>query len=506
MKAAPSHNSKALFSSTCFLCGSDRIAYKFINNGYPVCQCADCGLMFLNPRPEKLEKTGTDTTPFDKAAAFVYLRKLLDYGGFSKGRILNLSGTQYSISSRDFPGISFTDLSNPPGEGSFDACLFVDALQKTANPQETLSAAWDSLRDGGALLLVVPSLSSRVASAAANKWEGFAEGNNYFFDNKSIQSLLFKCGFGDTYLLPDYDYLHLESLRRHYREADGIGKKALSAFVSLAPAGIKNAALKLRHSEIIVLARKRHKRARPLLSIIMPVYNEAATFQQIFSAISAKKIDGIDKEIVIVESNSTDATRELVKARESDPEVRVVYEERPRGKGHAVRTGLKHATGDFFLIQDGDLEYDIGDYEQLLEPLLNYRYPFVLGSRHAKGWKMRHFEDQPMVSFVMNMGQSFFVTLLNLFCGTRMNDPFTMYKLFRRDCLTGLEFKANRFDFDWEIVIKFIRKGYIPLELPVNYNSRSFSEGKKVSFIKDPILWMIALLRFRFCRLYDRTF
>ena len=78
-----------------------------------------------------------------------------------------------------------------------------------------------------------------------------------------------------------------------------------------------------------------------------------------------------------------------------------------------------------------------------------------------------------------------------------------MYKVFRRDCLYGLSLKANRFDFDWELVIKLIRKGYVPLELPVSYHARSFDEGKKISFIKDPVFWIIALFRFRFCRLHE---
>jgi hypothetical protein len=102
----------------------------------------------------------------------------------------------------------------------------------------------------------------------------------------------------------------------------------------------------------------------------------------------------------------------------------------------------------------------------------------------------------------MNLGHLFFATLLNLSCGRWLRDPFTMYKVFRRDCLFNLTFRANRFDLDWELIIKFLRKGYKPLEIPVNYRSRSFKEGKKVSVLRDPPQWLWRLFRSRFERLY----
>ncbi|OGS07983.1 MAG: cell wall biosynthesis glycosyltransferase [Elusimicrobia bacterium RIFOXYA12_FULL_51_18] len=253
-----------------------------------------------------------------------------------------------------------------------------------------------------------------------------------------------------------------------------------------------------------VLARKARLNSRETVSIIVPVYNEKSTFPELIGALTAKELHGLNKEIIIVESNSTDGTREEVLKYKDTPGIKLVFEEKPLGKGHAVRAGLARATGDFIMIQDGDLEYDLNDYDELLEPLLKYRKAFVLGSRHSKGWKMRHFADQPVISLIMNFGQIFFATLLNIFCGQKLKDPFTMYKVFRKDCIYGLTFKANRFDFDWEIVIKLLRKGYRPLEIPVNYNSRSFNEGKKVSFFKDPLLWFWALIRFRFGPLYEK--
>jgi len=126
-----------------------------------------------------------------------------------------------------------------------------------------------------------------------------------------------------------------------------------------------------------------------------------------------------------------------------------------------------------------------------------------LGSRHKGNWKMREFEDRRMMSFIFNFGQVFFTWLINVTCNVRLNDPFTMYKVFHRECLYGLHLESNRFDLDWEIVIKFIRKGLVPLEIPVNYVSRSFGEGKKVKPILDPLLWIVALVKYRFGPLYD---
>jgi glycosyltransferase involved in cell wall biosynthesis len=176
----------------------------------------------------------------------------------------------------------------------------------------------------------------------------------------------------------------------------------------------------------------------------------------------------------------------------------LILEERPQGKGHAVRTGFQHATGDFILIQDADLEYDLEDYEALLEPLLTGHEAFVLGSRHGgRTWKIRHFEGNPISTLLFNVGHWFFCSLLNILYGLRLNDPFTMYKVFRQDCLYGLTFECNRFDFDYELLIKLVRKGYNPVEIPVNYNARSFEAGKKVSVTRDPWTWLRALIKYR---------
>jgi hypothetical protein len=169
-----------------------------------------------------------------------------------------------------------------------------------------------------------------------------------------------------------------------------------------------------------------------------------------------------------------------------------------------VRAGLRQASGDWILIQDADLEYDVEDYDALLRPLQRYQRAFVLGSRHAGHWGLRVLDDQPVLSALMNAGHLLFLAGFNVLYGQRLRDPFTMYKVFRRDCLHQLEFSANRFDFDFELVIKLVRKGYRPLEVPVTYRSRSFADGKKVSMWRDPLTWTWALFRYRLTPLYKK--
>jgi glycosyltransferase involved in cell wall biosynthesis len=235
------------------------------------------------------------------------------------------------------------------------------------------------------------------------------------------------------------------------------------------------------------------------VSVIVPVYNEIATVKAALDAILAKRSAGFEYHIVIVESNSTDGSREAVLHYRGIPSVTVILEESPKGKGHAVRAGLAVAAGEIIMIQDADLEYDLADYEKLLAPIAAGSTAFVLGSRHSgKGWAIRKFTDQKLHALVLNLAHWTFTLMINVSLGVWLSDPFTMYKVFRRECIQGLTFECNRFDFDWELLIKLIRKGYRPIEIPISYRSRSFKEGKKVSMIRDPLTWMRALVKYRF--------
>lgn len=233
------------------------------------------------------------------------------------------------------------------------------------------------------------------------------------------------------------------------------------------------------------------------LTVVVPVYEEASTVDEALANVLGVSIPGIEIDVVVVESNSRDGTREKVLGLASGTRVTVVLQDQARGKGNAVRLGLERATGDIVLIQDADLEYDVNDYARLLEPICDGRADFVLGSRHDSSKPMREMDDARLTGSVMNVGHVVFSGVFNLIYGVHLRDPFTMYKVFRRSCLDSVRLECDRFDFDWELVGKMVRLGYVPLEIPVSYKSRSFSEGKKVRLFRDPLTWLLAAVKYR---------
>jgi glycosyltransferase involved in cell wall biosynthesis len=245
------------------------------------------------------------------------------------------------------------------------------------------------------------------------------------------------------------------------------------------------------------------------ISIVIPVFNEASTLIELLKAVKNQPLpQQLKKEMIIVESNSKDGSRELVKNfaeqnKNGDVEIKVLLQEKPQGKGNAMRLGLQAVTGDIILIQDADLEYDVADYPMLLQPILDGHTEFVLGSRHlsAGHWKIRKFEESAFKSALMNFGGTFFHSFFNFLYGVKLTDPTTMYKVFRADCIKGVIFESNRFDFDFELVAKLLKLGFAPLEVPISYRSRGFAAGKKVTFFRDPISWIIAIIKFRFKRI-----
>ena len=245
------------------------------------------------------------------------------------------------------------------------------------------------------------------------------------------------------------------------------------------------------------------KRDRYSLSVVMPVYNEHGTFLETFHKVEKKlkSLSGFNYEFIIIESASTDGTDMLVKEIEGKDGVTVIWQTSPRGKGAAVREGLDRATGDIVFIQDADDEYDVKDYDQLIAHLTQLRGAFVLGARDTSDWRMRAFEGNSFSSFIYNVGHIIFTRYLNFLIGTKLKDPFTMYKVFFRDCLHNTSLVCNRFDFDHELVIKLVRKGFIPDELQVAYTSRSHDDGKKVSILKDAVFWVTTDLKLRFSKL-----
>jgi len=352
------------------------------------------------------------------------------------------------------------------------------------------------------LLLACSPLDFGPLRLPLASWPSWRSAQRFFMRREHLHLLLLKAGFDQVWMARQRVGSALD------RAARSGAATLLSRVTSTAARLGLQAGLphydRRRLATVLISASAAPALRQPRLSIVMPVYNERATFQAAFDAVLAKDLAGVEKEIIIVESGSTDGTTDLVRACAGRPGVRLIFQDAPRGKGYAVREGLKAATGSLVLIQDADLEYDVDDYDALLEPLLAHQALFVLGSRHFGQWKMRSFSGQPVLSLFFNLGHVFFTWVLNVLLHERLTDPFTMYKVFYRDALYGLEFVCNRFDFDHELVIKLVRKGYRPREIGVNYTSRSYGEGKKVSVWRDGATWLWTDLKLRLGALGSR--
>lgn len=501
--------------SICPLCDVSAQTYLFMRHGARVMRCAECGLTRLEPGTAATAPVAALDAPppsiTERRAADAYLDTLQARGAAPEAMLAVVADNHpfvaasaergYTIAARLTMRQIERDGILP---GAYSSAVVLFELEKAAHPIAALETIHAALAPGGVLLIVTPSLDSWPARVLGGQWTDWRPENRWYFDTQTIQSACLRAGFAEVEFASDRRRYTLDHLHgRASRSAPTLLTRVIRGIAPLLPAPFRRRApVALPGSGVVVTCRRASPLPRPLLSVIMPVYNERATFEQTLQAVRDKHCDGIDKEIIIVESRSTDGTRELVRRYEGQPGITVIFEERPRGKGAAVRAGLARARGTVVLIQDADTEYDVNDYDALLEPVVRYRRAFVLGSRHVGSWKMRRFADQPAASAFFNLGHVIFRTALNVLYGQNIKDPFTMYKVFRRDCLHRLTFDANRFDFDFELVIKLLRKGYVPLELPVNYQSRSFTEGKKVSAWRDPLTWIRALVKYRFSPLY----
>jgi SAM-dependent methyltransferase len=533
----------------CPVCGTRRFRYLFSVERYRLVRCTDCSFSFLNPQPSNAELGAIYSQNYflgsgdeAKESAFArlklrtaeaYLDQLVSYSGQKTCRLLEIgsgSGAMLVAAARrgfDVTGVEYSEHAcatarsrlgheNLKGEvvrgeidaiahrlGEFDACVMADLIEHVRDPKHFVQVVHQVLRPGGVIFIATPSLDSWSAKMMSTQWMEFKPEHLSYFSRKTLEGLLFSEGFRTLAWQPGHKILNYDYIQEHFEKfPTRFFTSAVKAVGACLPSSLRAREARVVASGMVMMGRRAEKPTRPRLSIIMPVFNEIGTFHSAFTKLLTHPFPSFDVEYLVVESNSTDGTREIVNQFARHPGVRVILEDRPRGKGHAVRTGLAAAQGDFVAIQDADLEYDLDDYDALLDPLLHNREAFVLGARHGgRAWKMRQFTGQPIASIAMNFGHWFFTTLLNVCYLVRLRDPFTMYKIFRRDCIHGLPFECNRFDFDWEIVIKLIRRGYVPVEIPVNYRSRSFKEGKKVSVIRDPLTWLRALVRFRFVRL-----
>ena len=220
------------------------------------------------------------------------------------------------------------------------------------------------------------------------------------------------------------------------------------------------------------------------LSVVIPVYNEIETIEEIL-----KRVGSVphDKEIIVIDDASTDGTTEWL--RESAGEdVRVFFHDENRGKGGALKTGFQQVTGDIVVIQDADLEYDPADYSRVIEPILDGRADVVYGSRFTGG-------PQRVLFFWHYVGNKFLTLLSNMFTNLNLSDMETCYKVFRADLLRKIAIKSNRFGFEPEITAKFAKLKCRIYEVPISYSGRTYEEGKKITW-RDGLAALFHIVRF----------
>lgn len=242
------------------------------------------------------------------------------------------------------------------------------------------------------------------------------------------------------------------------------------------------------------------------LSVVIPVYNERATLEEIVERVRAVDLTldragvnpllpgplTIEREIVIVDDGSTDGTRDILTAwmAQANPDLRIIFHAQNGGKGAALRTGFEHATGDLIVIQDGDLEYDPRDYLKLLEPIVEGRAAVVYGSRFSGG-------PRAAMSLTHTLGNKLLTVITNVLYGTSLSDMETCYKCFRRDVIDGMPLRSRRFEIEPELTAKILKRGYTIFEVPISYNGRDFHEGKKITW-RDGFAAVRTLVKYRF--------
>ncbi|MBR4189654.1 MAG: glycosyltransferase family 2 protein [Kiritimatiellae bacterium] len=228
------------------------------------------------------------------------------------------------------------------------------------------------------------------------------------------------------------------------------------------------------------------------LSIVIPVYNEAATIRTIVDTVKSVSIGPIEKELILVDDCSSDGTRQVLQAMQAeDAALKVLFHEVNQGKGAALRTGFGAATGDWVLIQDADLEYDPHEYPRLLSPLLVGRADVVFGSRFLGGGPHR------VVYYWHYIGNRFLTTLSNMTTNLNLTDMEVCYKVFKREVIQSIPLKENRFGFEVEITAKVAKRHLKVYEVPISYYGRDYSEGKKIGW-RDGFSALRCILKYGF--------
>jgi glycosyltransferase involved in cell wall biosynthesis len=224
----------------------------------------------------------------------------------------------------------------------------------------------------------------------------------------------------------------------------------------------------------------------PLLSVVIPVYNEKETIEEILTRVAAVPVR---KEIIVVDDCSTDGTRALLPDLQKRLGFRLIMQERNGGKGAALRRGFAEVTGDLVIIQDADLEYSPEEYPELIALICEGRADVVYGSRFLG----RH----RVFLFTHYLGNRLLTSLTNVLYNTMLTDMETCYKVMRTEVLRSFALRSNGFGIEPELTAKIFKRGYRVYEVPITYDGRGYDEGKKITW-RDGVVALWVLLRYRF--------
>lgn len=234
------------------------------------------------------------------------------------------------------------------------------------------------------------------------------------------------------------------------------------------------------------------------VSIVIPAFNEDKTIGVVLDRLHKLKISGFEKEIIVVDDGSTDKTAEIVKEKASKiKEITFVKQKVNGGKGSAVQTGLKKATGDILMIQDADLEYDPNDIPRLIDPIVKKKTKVVYGTRLRRLPNFK--KEERTFRFLMHyLGNRWLSLITTILYGSVVTDMETCYKLFAKEAFDGIKLKSRTFDMEPEITAKFLKKGLKIYEIDITTQPRGYEEGKKLNTIRDGVKALWTLLKFRF--------
>ncbi len=505
----------------CPVCRARDEEYLFHDGSGRHVQCRRCGFVFVNPIPTEIPSARTLSAdlltrlPVKRALYVAEVREVIERSsarfqqarGHRPGRVLLLGALTVEVTracdAGELPAealaLSDSQTASMLWHGDADCVrerligvdllVLLELLDHSLRPDLALEGIVRSAQNGAWIAVVYRDNATTAARLLRRWWRDFASGRTSFFSRENVAELARRVGAWPRFSFEVWARQTASTALHRFSERLGqVGwVRAFDHLRFKVPVGRSVTLIEVQHQ------------GREMLSIVVPVFNERRYAKQVLEALVALELP-IEREIVIVESNSSDGTRDIVRQFEGLPGVKVIYEDRPRGKGHAVRQGLQAISGSIVLIQDADFEYDLEDYLPLLRPILTRRAEFVLGSRTLGlgGWKVRQYRQTPVKAWLLNIAQVIFAGTYNLLYRQNTTDIVTMFKVFRRSCLTHFNLGSNGFELDIELACKLAKAGFSPYEVPVNYRARGFEEGKKVRFFRDGYHAYMMLYRCRF--------